>query len=171
MAHLWGEDADGWYVRMLEAAPLALTAESNRPAREAPPAKPVQLIRADVGGTRHWALVTPRDSGIRVNGCAVPAGLCVLADRDEICTGGGRRYFFSTESPAKVEPFPAPEKPVFCGRCRQKIETETPAVRCPNCGIWYHQSAGLPCWTYAETCGFCDHPTALDQGFTWTPEA
>ena len=45
------------------------------------------------------------------------------------------------------------------------------AVRCPQCGIWYHQHDQLPCWTYAPACGFCPQSTALDAGFAWTPEA
>ncbi len=62
---------------------------------------------------------------------AVVAG--VLRDRDEILIPGLTRCYFSTEEPARVEPFPAGEGPVFCARCRQPIQPATPAVRCPAC--------------------------------------
>ena len=44
----------------------------------------------------------------------------------------------------------------------------TPAVQCPACGRWFHQSAELPCWTYSDHC-LCPQPTALDCGYQWTP--
>ena len=132
--------------------------------------KAAWLISADAGGSPIWALVASQKSGVRVNGRVPPAGLCVLAERDEIRIEGGPRYFFSRELLATVEEFPGSERAVFCGRCRQPIEVGTPSVCCPNCGIWFHQTAGLPCWTYAETCSFCGKPTALEAGFSWVPE-
>jgi hypothetical protein len=104
-----------------------------------------------------------------VNSRTLPAGLCVLANRDEIRIGD-EVQFFSTETQAEVVPFPGSVRAVYCARCRQQIEVSLPAVCCPNCGIWHHQSAELPCWTYAEKCAFCGQPTTLDSGFTWTPE-
>jgi hypothetical protein len=129
-----------------------------------------RLIQADTDGLRVWALVASMDSKVRVNGCAVSAGLRVLADRDEIQTGEAPRFFFSNESPAAVVEFPVSDRAVFCGRCRQQMEVGSPAVCCPGCGVWYNQSADLPCWTYAEKCNFCGAPTALDSGFAWSPE-
>lgn len=173
MAHLWLQGTDGWDAQRLNGEQFDLPAASNLPTRKPESARKskerARLIRADAGGSRFWALIAPADSDVRVNGRAVPAGLCVLADRDEIRTGEVK-YFFSTETLATVEEFPNAEKAVFCGRCRQQIEVGLPAVRCPGCGVWYHQSDNLPCWTYSEKCTFCDHLTALDAGFAWTPE-
>jgi len=42
-------------------------------------------------------------------------------------------------------------------------------VRCPQCGVWHHQSDELPCWVYSSSCSLCDHPTALDAGYRWIP--
>jgi len=174
MAHLWMQDVNGWGARRLDAALYDLAAAPIPCAEEAPMGsasrKAARLIRADADGVPAWALIASPDSAVRVNSRAVPAGLCVLADRDEIRTGDGIQYFFSTESLATVVSFPGAERPVYCGRCREPIEAGAPAVCCPGCGIWYNQSAEFPCWTYSNKCAFCGHPTALDTGFSWTPE-
>jgi len=173
MAHLWTQDATGWGAKKLDGAQLDLSAStSGQPAGPGQAALPeivAHLVRADTAGAKVWAMIAPPGSDARLNGRTVPAGLCVLADRDEIRIGQEARYF-STETLAAVEAFPATERPVFCGRCRQQIEAESPAVCCPSCGVWYNQSDDLPCWIYSEKCTFCGHPTALDAGFTWTPE-
>jgi hypothetical protein len=171
MAHLWIEDADGWGAKKLDGTQFDLAARSVRTTEgsSAASAKAAQLVRADAGGSPAWALIAPTDSGVRVNSRALPAGLSVLSNRDEIRIGGEVQYF-STETLAEVVPFPGSVRAVYCARCRQEIEVGSPAVCCPNCGIWYNQSAELPCWTYAEKCAFCGHPTTLDSGFTWTPE-
>jgi hypothetical protein len=144
MAHLWIRGEGGWRA-------------------------PARLIRVDAGAAKIWALIAPNDAGVRVNSRPVSAGLRVLADKDEIRVGGEVRYF-STETLAAVEPFPAADRPVYCGRCRQVIEAGSAAVCCPGCNIWYHQRAKLPCFTYAEKCTFCDHATSLNSGFVWIPE-
>jgi hypothetical protein len=175
LAHLWVQDACGWEALKLDAAQFELGAITTAQVGDAKPrasAKGAWLIRADAGGPRAWALVASHDSDVRVNGRAVVAGVCVLADRDEIRIGGIQQ-FFSTETLATVQEFPPLERPVFCGRCRQKIEVGSPSVRCPGarCSIFYHQSSDLPCFTYADKCNFCGHSTALDAGFSWVPEA
>jgi hypothetical protein len=174
MAHLWMRVASGWEAQKLDVAQFDLALISASQVGDAKPGKSsskrAQLIRTEAGGSRVWALVVAPDPHIRVNGRAPVAGVCVLADRDEIRMGGVQ-YFFSTESLATVQELPPSERPVFCGRCRQKIEVGSPAVRCPLCGVWYCQSPELPCWTYAPACAFCPQPTALDSGFSWTPEA
>jgi hypothetical protein len=126
-------------------------------------------VQAEAAGSKVWALIASANSDTRVNSRSLPAGLCVLADRDEIRVGGDVQYF-STETLAAAVEFPGADRPVFCGRCRQQIDAGTPAVCCPGCGIWYNQSGELPCFTYSEKCTFCGHPTALDSGFAWTPE-
>ena len=174
MAHFWMQAASGWEAKKLELAQYDLASISAPQAGDRAPApthsKTPQLIRAGGAGSHVWALAVPSNDRVRVNGRAVLAGLCVLGDRDEIRTSSGARYFFSTESLAGVETFPAKDRAVFCGCCRQKIDPGSPAVRCPGCGIWYNQSAELPCWTYADKCTFCGQQTALDAGFKWTPE-
>jgi hypothetical protein len=174
MAHLWVQDANGWGAQRLDAAQYELAGVLSPLAVEAPMdlanGKTARLIRTDAGGMLAWALIVSRNSGVRVNSRGVVAGLCVLSDRDEIHTDDGTQYFFSTETLATVIPFQGVERPVYCGRCREPIEAGAPAVRCPGCGIWFNESAELPCWTYTDKCPFCGHPTALDTGFSWTPE-
>lgn len=94
----------------------------------------------------------------------------MLCDRDEIRVGTGVQYFFSSEDLASIEEFPAQERTTHCGRCRQPIKAGSPAVRCPQCNVWYNQSAELPCWTYSDKCAYCGHPTSLEAGFSWVPE-
>jgi len=177
MAVLWISGADGWGAKKLDGAQFDLAAGSVRAAERSSAAASggtAQLVGADAGGagsdgSAAWALIAPTHSGVRVNSRALPAGLCVLANRDEIRIGGEVLYF-STETLAEVVPFPGSVRAAYCARCRQQIEVGSPAVCCPNCGIWYNQSAELPCWTYADKCAFCGHPTTFDSGFTWTPE-
>jgi hypothetical protein len=169
-------DTDGWGARRLDAAQYELATSLIPLAGEAPMSlangKMARLIRTDKGGMPVWALIASRNSGVRVNSRRVTAGLCVLTDRDEIRTGDGTRFFFSTETLATVVPFPGAERPVYCGRCREPIEVGAQAVRCPSpgCGIWFNESTELPCWSYTSKCPFCGHPTALDSGFSWAPE-
>jgi hypothetical protein len=173
MAHLWVRDEDGWGAQRLDDAgldlPGLLATQAAEPHNPAVSAQTARLIPADTAGAKSWALITDPSSTLRVNGRTPPAGLCVLDDRDEILCGAAKLYF-STETLATVEPFPGADRQVFCGRCRQLIEPESPSVRCPSCGVWYNQSADLPCWSYAEKCTFCGQATALDAGFSWTPE-
>jgi hypothetical protein len=175
MAHLWIKGNSEWEAQKLDGAGAALSSKTadavGAPNSGATRTKQVRIVCADAGGVRAWALIAPPDAQIRVNGRVPVAGICVLADRDEIRTGDGEHYFFSTESLVALEPFPPQGRAVFCGRCRQPIEEGSPAVRCPGCGVWYNQSDSLPCWLYADKCSICGHPTALDTGFTWVPEA
>jgi molybdopterin/thiamine biosynthesis adenylyltransferase len=153
MAHLWVRDEDGWGAQRLSDAGIdlagPLTRQANASEHPATPAHAARLIRTYVASAQTWALVASPSSTLRVNGRTPPAGLCVLDDRDEIRCGAEKLYF-STETLASVEPFPGSDRPVFCGRCRQLIEPDSPSVRCPSCGVWYNQSVDLPCWTYAE---------------------
>jgi hypothetical protein len=173
MAHLWIQDECGWDAVALVGAQCNLADLASRQTQKATPATIARtgatVVRSNVGGSRLWALITPPGANIRVNSREVHAGLCVLTDRDEIRVDDQTRYF-STETLAAVQPLPESDRPVFCGRCRQQVEAGTPAVCCPNCGIWYNSSPELPCWTYSSKCTFCGHPTALDTGYSWTPE-
>lgn len=173
MAHLWIQDAGSWDAVRLGGAEFDLAGLAAQQEPEAEPASAAagaaRLFRIASGELEVWSLITSRSSDVRVNSQPLHTGLRVLADRDEIRTGN-RIHYFSTETLATVQPFPRENHPVYCGRCRQQIEVGALAVSCPNCGIWYNQSADLPCWTYASKCTFCGHPTALDTGFSWTPE-
>jgi hypothetical protein len=114
-----------------------------------------------------WVLIG--SATVSVNALPLLVGLHVLRDRDEIRLGE-MRVFFSTETLAAVAACPAAPEPLKCPRCTQTIDTGAPAVRCPQCGVWHHQSERLPCWTYVDTCQLCDQTTALDGTYRWTPE-
>lgn len=157
MAHLWKHQNELWEPSALAGATVAL-AEAGGAA--------VRLLAMGDGG---WVLLVRPLNSVRVNGRPVVAGLRVLRDRDEIVAGGARA-FFSTERLARVEAFPGGEGAVFCARCRQQMEMETPAVRCPGCGSWCHQRDDLGCWLYAPACPLCDQATPLDAGYRWQPE-
>jgi hypothetical protein len=173
MAHLWIRDELGWGAQRLPDAGFDLAAtpgaRSRDRGRPAPAGEVARLVRANPEGRAAWTMIASSGADVRVNSRTVPAGLRVLADRDEIRVGNDVLYF-STERLAAIEAFPVAGRVVFCGRCRQQIDPGSPAVCCPSCGIWYNQSPDLPCWTYSDKCTFCGHPTALDAGFAWTPE-
>lgn len=173
MAHLWtlGDDTHEWKPTPLAGDEVALVTGPVRPADDAPPVVAAQaqvLLRCLAAPPNTWALLTDHPR-VRVNGAAVPLGLTVLEDRDELRLPGLAAWF-STETQAHVEPFPESTTRGFCPRCKQAIPPGSPAVRCPSCGLWHHASDDLPCWTYAPTCSACAQETALDAGFRWTPE-
>jgi hypothetical protein len=158
VAYIWSVEGDGvWW-------PMSLDDRGH----DVPPARIARQGAPDDGA---WVVLGP--SSVRVNGAPLDLGIRVLADRDELRVGGAR-VFFSTETRAAIEPYPGSERTVLCPRCKLQMMAGTPAVRCPKCHVWHHQSAepdGLPCWTYTEHCAAdCDQPTALDAGFRWTPE-
>jgi hypothetical protein len=103
-------------------------------------------------------LFTRGDARVLVNGRPVPAGIRVLAHRDQI-HAGSFSWWFSGEDPARVEPFPGSEA-VICPRCRQQVVPGSDAVRCP-CNNWFHRSDVLMCFDYAGACPVCRRPTTL----------
>ena len=166
MAHLWIEDSDGeWSVLRLSQPRLEL---SHLPIATGLRGGAV-LLRHDARDRSSWFLIAPPQEPIAINGFPLLGGLHLMDDRDELRVPNGASLCFSTEMPARVIPLPVKHQPMSCPRCRQRIEPESAAVRCPQCGIWHHQRAGLECWTYAPTCALCPQPTALDFGFRWTP--
>jgi hypothetical protein len=177
MAHLWfrtDDEEESWSTAPLNghavditASPPRLLTEGFRLGEDTSAA----VIRAGTADSPVWVLLTIQDGEVRVNGFAPVAGIRVLEDRDEIRAAASGTVFFSTESLAHATPFQAAERAIHCPRCRQPLLEGQMAVRCPRCGVWYHQHDGLPCWTYAPTCGFCPQSTALDAGFQWIPEA
>jgi hypothetical protein len=127
-------------------------------------------LRCLPGEAPVWLLLAGPGGGVRVNGEEVPLGMHLLRDRDEIKLRGEALVYFSTESPARVEPFPGAARGANCPRCRQVLEPGVAAVRCPRCGIWHHQDDVRPCWVYAPSCAQCDQATSLEGGYEWTPE-
>ena len=107
---------------------------------------------------------------VRVNGEPVLGGVRVLDHRDEILVRTDR-FLFSAQTAPLVIPFaPAPDqRPPVCPICRGPVRAGMQAVACPGCGRWFHQLDDKPCWTYAPTCRFCQHPTPLDEAATWRP--
>lgn len=175
MAHLWARDAGGaWAVLPLSgdefdlvSLPVPSPASSRRPGGR----RSGRLLRAMSEGAAgtEWVLVAPPEEQIAVNGLPLLAGIHSLGDRDEIGLAG-ESVFFSTETLARIEAMPASQEVRFCPRCKQAIEEASPAVRCPQCGLWHHQSETLPCWLYSSTCAMCPQDTDLEAGFRWTPE-
>jgi hypothetical protein len=163
MAYLWFHEAsvgdagkaapEDWSPALLDGDSLAIPS--------------ARLLRSAAAERESWVLVGP--PAVRVHGSPLAAGIRVLRDRDELRVDGGRT-FFSAESLAAVMPFPGGAKATFCPRCKLEIVPGSPAVRCPQCGVFHHQSDEFPCWNYAAHCTMCDQPTALDAGFRWVPE-
>jgi hypothetical protein len=175
IAHLWLQTGSEWEQRALAGRVFSFADLSDPPAgaalrKRSGAGTDVRIIRADTDASPVWALIASPGAGIQINGRAPIAGLCVLNDRDFIRTAEGARCYFSSGSVAAAEPFPDAERSVYCGRCRQPMGAGSPAVCCPGCGIWYHQTDDLPCWTYSDQCSYCGTKTALDAAFSWTPE-
>ena len=170
MSHLWVKTDSDWSVFWLGTGRCLLTGDAPIPVegRSATSERGITLLPV---GDSAWLLLASRQSDVRINGRALVLGLQLLTDRDEIQTFWGHQLFYSTEELAQVKAFPGAAQPAFCPRCRQEIERDSGAVRCPGCGVWHHATASLPCWSYSETCALCSQTTALDAGFRWTPEA
>src|SRR5437773_2503848 len=123
MAHLWVRDeAEQWAVLRLEQAAFTLTSVPPRPVACLPGARGlpanVLLLRAGEKDCT-WLLVAAAGAEVSVNGMPLVTGIQVLADRDEIRISSADSYYFSTESLASVEEFPASEHALFCPRCKQ----------------------------------------------------
>jgi len=165
MAHLWREDQflglaePAWVVQPLDG-------EAAVPLGGASAAALLLRSRSDEGES--WLALSATPSGVALNGAPLRARIRVLADRDEIRIRGFGRVFFSTEELACIVPFAGTPTTTYCPRCKLVLAPGWPAVRCPSCRRWYHQSHEYPCWTYTAQC-LCGHPTALDAGFQWTP--
>jgi hypothetical protein len=129
------------------------------------------------GADRGMALLLAPDVRVWVNGLPVLGGLRVLEHKDEILLAGARLYF-SAEATPVIATFQnrAGERIPSCPICRGQLKEGDAAVQCPGCGRWHHQlpaADGKPakaCWTYAATCRFCGHPTALTGQPAWRPE-
>lgn len=175
MAHLWIADRDsGWCVLPLDETEYSLAQYPPRPIGTqhviGERADDVLLLPSRDSVQTTWAVVVGSRRSVQVGGRPLALGLCVLSDRDEVRIEGVGTIFFSTETLAHIEPFPSADHECCCPRCTLEIKAETQAVRCPNCGVWHHQSGERDCWSYAPSCAMCTHGTALDAGFRWAPE-
>ena len=155
MAHVWLHAAvsDDWNILPLDDGAVAV--------------RSADLLRSASGEQEAWVVLGP--ASVSINAHPLDTGIRVLRDRDELRVGASRA-FFSTETLPTMVSFPG-ERPVLCARCKLEILAGSPAVRCPQCRIWHHQSDESPCWTYHTTCTNCDQPTALDANYRWSPEA
>jgi hypothetical protein len=177
MSHFWVQGAEQkWTAHALkapshDARAFLLPGDAGSSASPDESGLAIRALAFRQGAVERWAVVAGPYARLQVNGMPLTAqGMHVLADRDEISCAGLGSIFFSTETLAAVVEFPGADRPVYCGRCRQVIMPGGPSVRCPNCGVWYHEGETLKCHSYAETCAFCPYPTALDAGYTWKPE-
>jgi hypothetical protein len=182
---LWVKSlADEWSVLPLEGGEIDLCTSPPRSRRTGQeggderedgdmPAG-VALLRASGLSEDVWVVVVAASATVRVNGQAVAAGMRALEDRDEIKVERLDDVFFSTETLVSVAPAPASERPLICARCRRVVVEGDPAVCCPGCGVWHHQTESeeeFPCWTHGERCAACDvRPTDLGAGYDWSPE-
>jgi hypothetical protein len=180
MPYLWFvEEESRWRAMPLSKAPVDVGAGVPQPL--APEGFPIHAMEdrrrnagvicaAGEGPSSISVLVWGPEKTVRVNGWVLTTGLRVLGDKDEIRIGDGTPLFFSSESVAEIQNFPGSEREIFCPRCTLPIEKGKAVVRCPKCQTLHHQDAELGCWTYAEGCAVCAHPTAMDGGFHWRPE-
>ena len=158
MANLWQHrpDQDDWEPMGVEDEVRVGSARLYRYAES-------------VTARERWALLVGRRSGVRVNGELVGTGLRSLRDRDAI-EADGALFFFTTERLPVVTAMPADPARVVCGRCRTSIAEGSPAVSCPQCGVWHHGSEALPCWGSLPKCSLCDGSTA-GVAYAWTPRS
>lgn len=177
--HLWTRVDKQWAALPLEADAYIFDHEAEHAVRHRMNGESIEgkvWLRSGPGeqGEKDWYLLVSGSGSVRTNGCPVVTGIRRLRDRDEIRVNGAhpRRYFFSTESLARVVPLPDSSGLVHCARCRQDVPPGSPIVRCPACGMIHHQSGELECWSYADTCACCSQSTDLETGhLRWTPDS
>jgi hypothetical protein len=165
MSTLWREgDGNRWEpVGVAEAAPL------DEPG--------IRVFRFGQGADKGVGLLARAGTRVLVNGHPVLGGFRVLEHRDEILAGR-KRFFFSSESTPAVVVFRAQPgaRPCTCPQCRGLIKDGDTAVQCPNCSRWFHQlepgegRSARRCWTFADKCRICNHPTSLSGEPVWRPE-
>lgn len=174
MAHLWlRKKAPEWTPHPVAVSEFDLKsflaeALENDPAVNRAPSD-VRLFKTKADDQENWVILAGHESGIAINGLPLLFGIRVLRDRDEIRWGPEGFAFLSLEEPASVVDLPQGGSKIFCPRCKQEIMPGTPAVQCPGCRVWHHQSETLPCYTYAENCATCMRKTQMDGEYDWSP--
>jgi DNA-directed RNA polymerase subunit RPC12/RpoP len=173
VAHIWLQNIDPeWIAHPLSCAELSLESfliDALGPSPACRPSSDVRFLKTQIDNQESWVVLAGHGADVTVNGIPLLVGICVLRDRDEIRWSRDGFAFFSSEELAAVADLPQGDRKIMCPRCKQEIMPGTPAVRCPRCGVWHHQSEQLPCYTYAENCATCTRKTGLD-GYEWTPE-
>jgi len=165
MSCIWQERTGRWEARAVVAGRVLPGEELDVPG--------VGVVPLGQGAA---LLVRPGVSA-RVNGEPVLGGLRLLEHKDEVLVGA-RRLFFSAEATPVVAVFHLPEgqRPPICPVCRGPVREGMQAVQCPGCGRWFHQrettaqQPAKPCWSYAATCRFCNHPTSFAAEAAWRPD-
>jgi hypothetical protein len=177
MAHLWIMDAEKlWSIAPLEHDLYSIGIGCDGCAELAIGKKDdlALIARHRTGpGKTSWILMVAPEQRICANGVPLLAGIRVLQDRDHIQLfdrGVAVGFYYSSELIPRVDAFPGMDQTVFCPRCKRVIEPGAPAVKCPGCSVWHHQSEEYPCWTYTEVCAMCPQPTDLEAGFEFNPE-
>lgn len=167
MSSIWHERAgEPWQARALLPGRALHGADLGLPG--------IRIFSLRQGGA---ALLVRPGVRVRVNGEAILGGMKRLEHRDEILVGP-TRLFFSTETTPLVTRFRlGPDaRPPICPVCRGPVRDGLQAVECPGCGRWFHQLEATddrpakPCWTYAPSCRFCNHPTSFEASAAWRPE-
>ncbi len=172
------QETERWAVAPLDGARFALADTPRRIDANDDATDVADIVLMRLAPRNEWVLLAAGSRTVRVNGTAVP-GMRRLLDRDEITvTSSARstktarsnaRFFFTSERLAQVAAFPVSPRKILCPRCKTEVEEGEPAVRCPGCDLWHHQGE-RSCWTFAERCAGCDHPTELPATFRWTPD-
>ncbi len=181
MAQLWIRDHDNvWAVLPLAGRVVSLTTDGPRLVDKPAVSSGSRGIDAAVfasingggenDGRADWVLLARAGVRVDVNGLPLGTGLRLLRHQDEVRVDDAGTFFFSAETLPEIVPYPDDGQSRHCPRCKDVLKPGTPAVRCPCCALWYHQTDDMPCWTYGSRCGACDHPTAMDVGFRWSPE-
>ncbi len=170
-------DSAMWGAAVLESKAYGLVQGKGNDATEVAGPRPASLDQCEdedvlallVPAGKAWAMIPGAGvESLRVNGMALPSGLRLLRDRDEIQAGGSAALYFSEESPAVVVPYPGKD-PVVCPRCRTSVKYQDKAVQC-RCSLFFHQTEELPCYDHAAECPACRARTSLDDSFSWTPD-
>jgi hypothetical protein len=138
-----------------------------------------ELAFAALGALTERSALLLATTGLRVlvNGLPLLGGLKVLDHRDELASGGAR-FIYSDESLPEITTYSAEagRREIRCSLCRGVLEEGTAVVRCPRCGRLFHQADSSPeaperhCYTYAEHCRHCGHPTSLAGELLWSPD-
>jgi len=153
MAYVWFEREDEWAAMRLSEMPVdvggrvprAVTpGHSSIGTKQIPAQKATQIVQVGAGRRQASVLIWSPDKTVRVNGWTLTTGIRVLADRDEIRIGDRTPVFYSSESVARSRS--SPEATARSSATLYAADRKRKAVvRCPDCGLMYHQDAELRC--------------------------